>query len=468
MSIFKAYDIRGIYGKELTEKEAYLIGYYLPKHLNIKKIKVGHDLRLSYEQLSKFFMQGIIDSKATPIFLGRTSTPNFYYSLFQGTNSGVMITASHNSKEYNGFKIIHEGKSFDSRNGLKDFEKIIKKDADNKTQEYEEIKESISAMDLNEFIQNNEIEKQYNTEKYTQFLKDYFNQTLTEEERNTLKNLNFALDFSSGVSSLAVKEFIKQTNLNCTLLNDTPDGNFPNHSPDPLKAKEYLKNTQNKSFFAAVFDGDGDRIIFFDEKKEFDFPDYIIALLMDYFISQNKSKENFVCDLRASKHISELAESKKSKLKLLRVGRAFYQDYMQEHSSIFGAELSGHLFFRDFKYFDNPDMALIHILKIVAQNIKQNPKTTFSQMLEKYKKYYKIEETNLEVSNSKKVLDTLKKQYKKNLTLDIDGYSFDFDTHWFNIRKSNTENVVRINFEGKQQNKTKTEFNKLIKEINSI
>ncbi len=459
MSIYKAYDIRGIYGKELKELDAYLFGYYLIKHTNLEEIKIAHDLRISHETLTKFLIQGILDANCEINYLGKSSTPNFYFSLFRNTNSGIMVTASHNPKEYNGFKIILEGESFDSTNGLFEIEKLINEDKDNKKEFFNQIKSSIEGYSLEEFLSEHQIKLNSKLDEYIIFLKNFYEITLTEKEKEIIQNLKINLDFSSGVSSLAVCKFLEEEHLKVNFYNEIPDGNFPVHSPDPLKAKDYIGSLPKGNFFSGAFDGDGDRIVFYDENNELVLPDYTISLLIDYFLNLNH--KSFVCDLRVSKSLSELCLENGSNLNLMRVGRAFYKIFLDKNNSVFGAELSGHFFFRDFQNFDNPDIALIYIFKILAQNVLKNKNITFSQILSKYKKYHKLQEENISVTDPDEILERIKKEFSDNIVLELDGLSIEKENYWFNIRKSNTEPVLKINFEGKDEKETLKEFENL-------
>ncbi len=463
MSIFKAYDIRGIYGENLTEKDAYKIGFYLGKYLKLTEIKIGHDTRLSSESLTKYLVKGLLDANCNVIYLGLISTPNFYYSLFSGTENGVMVTASHNSKEYNGFKIMSNGNSFDSRNGLYNIEKLVNEDLFELSESFESI--HLEKISLSDFLVKNNILSLNTKEDYIQYLLDLYLEIFSDEEKKAISDLIFSIDFSSGMSSIAITEFFKKINLEVKYYNEVLDGDFPNHSPDPVKAEDYLKQIENDSMFSFVFDGDGDRIVLYNEKNDLVLPDYMIALLINYF---SKDEKNFVCDLRASKFLSEIALDKNLNLKLMRVGRAFYSDYMKENDCIFGAELSGHMFFRKFNFLDNPDVALIYLLKIITLEYLKDENFRFSNFISKYMKYYKKKEINLEVVNSDNVLDSIKENFKENLILELDGLSFNFDSYWFNIRKSNTEPVLKINIEGISKKIVDLEFEKLKNLIMSI
>jgi phosphomannomutase len=466
MSIYKAYDVRGIYKEELDELDAYLIGYYLIKLKGIREIKIAHDTRLSSESLSKFLLEGLTKANCNVTFLSYSSTPNFYYSLFSGSDNGIMITASHNSKEYNGFKFIIHKKSFDARNGLLELEKLVKEDKDNLKENFNQIKEELSSFSKEEYIKIKDITLSPNLDNYISFLKELIELKLPPTYRRFLyeKELNIGVDFSSGMSSLALKKAFEALNISLTYYNDKLDGDFPSHEPDPSKAKDYIKSLEGNFDFLVAFDGDGDRIGIFDENKNIVLNDYLIALFINYF---SQGHNNFVSDLRVSKSVIDLAKKNNLNLELIRVGRAFYKDYMDEVDCVFGAELTGHLFFNNFQNFDNPDIAFIYILEIYIKNKMSNFEFKFSDLFKEFKTYKRYPETNIKVNDADKLMKYLETNNKANIVSKLDGLSFDFGNYWYNIRKSNTESLVRINFESKKD-ESEDVFNSLINKIRSF
>jgi len=463
MGIFKSYDIRGIYSKELTEREAFLIGYYAAKVFDFKNILITHDGRLSYKQLTKFLILGFLEAGSKVIYGGFSSTPNTYYALSK-YKDGIIVTASHNPKEYNGFKIMRNLQGVDMSSGLKDLEKLVTDDNENLATRFEELKNTFFDCDLEEvikeFVSQGKIETVNINKDYINYLISFFEDNFTYEEKEKLKNYEISIDFSSGMSSIAMKKFCIISGLNCTFYNDEINGNFPNHTPDPLKAGDFIKGIPKNSDFFACFDGDGDRIIFYDENREMVFSDYIIAKFIEFILKQQKGSK-FAYDLRVSRNVKEIIENYNGIGYESRVGRSYVSSLMKEKDCYFGGELSGHLFFKEFNYLDNPDLAFIYMLKIMANEL--TTQNVFSELFSSYKKrYFKLKEFNLSISDKEEALSAIKGNFSKYLISDLDGYSFNLGNLWFNVRKSNTEPVLRFNIEGLKKDEVITFKGKLL------
>jgi len=300
MKAFHAYDIRGIYNKEFNRNDVYKIGFFLPQLLNAKKVLVGRDVRESSPEIFQFLCKGITDSGADVYNAGLATTPMIYWSTAKyGFDASVMITASHNSKEYNGLKISRtDALPVGYDNGLKDIEtKIFNK---------EEINVSIKKGKVLEF----DVKEAYlNFQK--QYLKDF-------------SNLKIAIDCSNGMAGLLIKDLLKN---NLFYINEEPDGTFPNHEPNPLIIENVrqLRNLvrKEKCDIGIIFDGDADRVMFTDENGVFISPDLIIAVLAHYFLEEKDLRGNVLQDIRTSKSVPEYIEKFGSEMHIWRVGRAY-------------------------------------------------------------------------------------------------------------------------------------------------
>jgi phosphomannomutase len=422
MGAFKAYDIRGIYNKDFNKEDVYRIGFYLPALLKTNKVLVGRDVRVSSPEVYEYLAKGITDSGADVYNIGLATTPMVYYSTAKyNFDASVQITASHNSKEHNGLKISRTNAlpvGFDS--GLGELEQLIKNDKITVAEK----KGKIVDFDVRD--------------EYISFLKQY---------AKDISNLKIAVDCSNGMACLLIKEFLDKDIL---YLYDELDGTFPNHEANPLEEEnvEDLKHLVLKENcdVGVIFDGDADRVMFVDEKGHFVSPDLMIAVLAHYFLEEKGLKGNVLQDIRTSKAVAEYIEKLGGKMHMWRVGRAYAAIKLREIDGIFGGELAGHYYFKDFYYSDSGIMACLIILGILSQMKKQG--ISFSSLIAGIAKYANSGEINFKIEKKAEAMEQIKEYFtsleKPTAFYDFDGYRVEFKDWWFNIRPSNTEPYLRF------------------------
>lgn len=433
MKAFKAYDIRGEWGVDLDEETAYRIGYFIHKVLDAKTFLVGRDMRLSSDALFEALTRGITDSGRNVDDIGLATTPLVYWSTAKyGYDASIQITASHNPKNHNGLKISATNAlpvGYDT--GLKKLETLV--ESDEKCNPATE-KGVIRQIDVKQ--------------DYLNFQKQFSSDT---------SNLNIAIDCSSGMASMFVHELFGT----CHYINDTLDGNFPNHEPNPLEAEnqQQIKTLvlKDKCDIGLLFDGDADRITFIDEKGNFISPDLIIAFLGNYFIGEQHQKGIVLQDIRSSRAIQEYLERYQAEVVTWRVGRAYAALKLRELDGVFGGELAGHYYFRDFYYSDSALLAASVVLRLLSQFKRQGK--MMSQIIGEISSYSNSGEINFKIDEKQKAMDAVRDHFmsleKPERFLDFDGYRLDYQDWWFNIRPSNTEPYLRFLAEAKSPGKLK-------------
>ena len=423
MGAFHAYDIRGIYNVDFDKNTAYKVGYFIPKLLKTDKVLVGRDCRVSSDEIHEYLLKGITDAGADVYDIGLSTTPMVYFGTANyGFKASVQITASHNPKEYNGMKVSCENAlpvGYDT--GLGQIEAWIN---DGKATPVAEKRGQVFQKDIRE--------------DYLAFLKKYM---------GDLSGLKLAFDLSNGMSSLFAKQIFGDAP---EYIFDTMDGTFPNHEPNPLVHKnvvaleELVKKTGADA--GVIYDGDADRVMFVDEKGNFVSPDLMIAVLGHYFIGERGEKGYVIQDIRSSKAIGEYLEPMGAKMYTWKVGRANAARRLREIDGIWGGELAGHYYFKDFFYSDSGLLASILILRVLA-NLKKEG-ISFSQIIGKIARYQNSGEINFKLTDKQGAMDAVKahfeEQEKPTAFMDFDGYRVEFPDWWFNIRPSNTEPYLRF------------------------
>ncbi len=420
MKAFKAYDIRGIYNEDFNKDDAYKIGFFLPELLQADNVLVGRDVRVSSDEIFEHLAQGIIDSGANVYNIGIATTPMVYYITAKHKfAASVQITASHNSREYNGMKISKTNAlpvGFDT--GL------------NK---------------LLDMIQNREIEVAEKKGKIVDYkVKDEYVQFLKTYVQN-YSNLKMAVDCSNGMAAFLIKKLLGKAPV---YLYDELDGSFPNHEPNPLIEENVAdlkkKVIEEKCDIGVIFDGDADRVMFVDEKGQFISPDLIIGFMAHYFLE--KEKGAVLEDIRTSKAVKEYVETLGGKMHTWRVGRAYASPKLREINGIYGGELAGHYYFRDFFYSDSGILASLIVLNLLSKFKKEGK--TMSELISEIGKYANSGEINFKIEQKLEAMEALKDYFvteeEPMEILDFDGYRLEFKNWWFNVRPSNTEPYLRL------------------------
>ena len=426
--IFKAYDIRGIFNQDMDEETAYLVGRSFVDFLKPKnpKIVVGMDNRDSSLMLHKSLIKGIVEGGGTVFDIGMATTPLCYFSVVNlKADGGINVTASHNPPKYNGFKITKEKAipvGIDS--GLK------------------EIKQSVLKQEFKRKGKGKVIKKDTKPD-YVKFNLNGFN-------LNKQKQLNLIIDTANAVPGILIPKFFKNSNCKITHLFSKLDGTFPNHSPNPLikeNLDSIIKEVLNKKADLGIaFDGDGDRVLFIDEKGEVIPSDLIIALITE-IILKKKPGQKIIYDIRSSNIVKEVAQKNKGKALGSKIGHSFIKAAMRKNNVVFAGELSGHYYYKEHYYCEAPFAVLFTIMKEMSDK-----NTTLSELIKPYRKYFDSGEINFEVKDKKRVLISLENKFKGEGKISkLDGLRVDFTDWWFLVRASNTEPVIRLVIEAKDK-----------------
>jgi len=433
MDIFRAYDIRGIYPLELNEEIAYKIGRALVILMSPKRVVVGRDIRSSSPALAKSLIKGIIDQGTDVIDIGLATSPMTYFSILNfKVDGGISVTASHNSREFNGLKII-------DRNGIPITENDFKK-----------IQEIVIKNNFPEVSQKGVITEK---EILKDFLEDIFKFVRPEE----IPDLKVATDAGNGMAGLILPEFFTRL-INCQAI---PlfwelDGSFPNHLPEPASnnLNELKKSVLDyNANLGIAFDGDADRVVFLDEKGVVISADLISALLIKNYFSGQK----IIGDLRISWIVRDVVREGGGKLVRSRVGHSFIKQKMFQEKAAFGVELTGHYYLGGERNFESSFVVVLLVLQLMKDR-------KISELIEPFKKYFNSGELNFEVEDRNKALERVEVEYPENDRLD--GISVESNDWRFNLRSSNTEEIVRLVVEAKTKDlleDKKEELMKLVK-----
>ncbi len=425
MGIFKAYDIRGIYGQDLTDDIFYKIARAYAKFAGVRNVVVARDCRTHSEPLFAAFAKGLNDVGVDVIDIGRASTPMSYFANASLKADGsVMITASHNTKEWNGCKLCRASAvPISGATGIKDIERMVETgdlgaDA--------AVKGTVTQVDV--------------SAQYAAHVREF---------AHLARPVHVAMDFANGMG-IAESAAFAGTDLTYDSLYGEYDGDFPNHDANPLKT-ETLKDLQaliranpGKYAFGVAFDGDADRAGFLDEKGDIIPMDFMTALIAQDLLQSAPGAACFY-DLRSSKVAAEVIAAAGGKPMMSRVGHSFIKAQMRENDAIFAGELSGHYYFKANSTAESSSMATFALANIVSKSDKP-----LSELVAPLRKYAHSGEINSKVADAAAVLARVKATFPDNFELDgVSVDRWDAEGWWFNVRMSNTEPLVRLNLEAK-------------------
>jgi phosphomannomutase len=446
-NIFKAYDIRGIFNQDLDANFAYHLGLtyiaFLKKERKILKNKqiqvvVGQDMRLSSPILAKYLIKGLMATGAKVLDIGLVSTPTFYFSISHlKADGGLIVSASHNPKEWNGFKVVKE-KALPV--GLETGLSWIR-DNINKTKN---------------------TSKKGSSCKINHILEAQIEHDFSFVNLKKIKKFKIAADAANSMGAPYLLALEKKLKFKLDKLNFKLDGNFPAHEADPLK-EENLKQLQsyikkNKVDLGITTDGDGDRIFFLDEKANLISPAIIRGILAKLFL-QEKPGSKICYDVRPGKITEDLILENGGIPIITKVGHSLIKQQMIKEKAYFAGESSGHFFLNlNIGCFEMP---VIMILKLLEELSISNLKT--SQYFSPYDKYFHSGEINRQVENKEDAIEEIANYYCNGELNRLDGISIKYPNFWFNVRASNTENKLRLNLEARDKKTMIKETNKLLK-----
>jgi phosphomannomutase len=425
--VFKAYDIRGIYPTELDESLARLAGRAFVAYLGARRIGVSRDMRVSSPAMAAAFIEGARAQGADVIDYGMLGTDMMYFAVCRdGLDGGAQITASHNPKEYTGMKLVRaEAFPLSGDAGIKEMREMILGDA---------IPAPAGAPGS---LSQGEV------------LDDYVRLMLSFIDTSIIKPFNVVLDAGSGMGALVAPRLFAGLPCRTTELCFEIDGTFPNHEANPLIEENRRDITErviaDRADIGIAWDGDADRCFFIDGGGEFVAGDFVTALLAEAFLIKSPG-EPIVYDVRASYAVKDTVAKYGGRALMNRVGHAFFKKRMREEHAVFGGEVTGHYYFRDFFFADNGFIPALLLLELMSRKGQ-----TLAQLLDPLRaKYFISGEINTKVGSMAQVeqkLEALAARYADGHVYRLDGISAEYPDWHFNVRASNTEPLLRLNLE---------------------
>ncbi len=427
LTCFKAYDIRGRLPDELNEDVAYRVGRAYAAYLKPSRVIVGHDIRLSSPAISEAVARGLMDGGADVYDIGECGTEEVYFATFdQGMDGGIMITASHNPKDYNGMKLVREqSKPISGDTGLKDIQQLAERG------EFGAASRRGSYHTLSHI------------ERYVEHLLGYV-------DVKALKPLKIVVNAGNGGAGHVIDALEPRLPFTFVKVHHQPDGNFPNGVPNPLLEENRAATIEairaSGADLGVAWDGDFDRCFLFDAQGRFIEGYYIVGLLAEAFLRKHPGAK-IVHDPRLTWNTIDIVKRGGGVPVQSKTGHAFIKERMRKEDAIYGGEMSAHHYFRDFAYCDSGMIPWLLVTELVSQSGK-----SLAELLDERMSLYPASgEINRKLANPPAVLAAVEAHYRPQaLSVDhTDGLSMEFDGWRFNLRASNTEPVVRLNVESR-------------------
>jgi phosphomannomutase len=425
--VFKAYDVRGIYPTELDEEGAYAIGRAYVEHFEPRRIAVGRDMRLSSPTTAAAVVRGASEGGADVLDLGMVGTEMLYFAVGElDLDGGIEVTASHNPKDYTGMKIVRRGAlPVGGDSGLL------------------EIRDRASA-GFGESPRRGTVSKH-------DIWPAYVDRVLSFIDVSAVKPLRVVIDAANGMAGVMLPPVLERLPIDAVPYFFEPDGSFPNHEPNPLRPenREFIvaKTREEGADLGVAFDGDADRCFFVDDTGEFVPGDFVTTLLAESVLDKQPGGK-VIYDLRASWAVPETVERAGGVPLINRVGHAFIKQRMRQEGAVFGGEVSGHYYFRDFSQADSGVVPFLLMLELVSRRGKK-----LSELLKPLRERYFITgELNTPVPDVAVKLQELKERFGPEGTVShLDGISVDAGDWHMNVRPSNTEPLLRLNLEARSE-----------------
>jgi phosphomannomutase len=435
--IFKAYDVRGVYGETLTDEIAYNIGMAFSQFVESDRVIVGHDGRNSNIKILKYVAAGIVGNNKEVFYIGTVPTDVVYSLSGLMDLPGMIITASHNPKEWNGFKFCNSGAApIGIESGLLEIKKLASKNYNTPIELVEVIKEEVIPSYINHL------------------------KTIVQPD-NINSSIKFAIDGGNGAIGSVIKSISSEYNLNYQGIYMDVDGNFPNHPADPSNPENLVELVnlvlKNKYEFGVAFDGDADRAVFSDNHGNIISGSIMTAIISEWLL-EKRGEIKVVHNVNVPPTVVNYLSDKGVNMIRSKVGHSFIKQIMRDEDADFGGEHSAHFYLRENFYADSGIVTLLIFLQILSEKDQ-----TSAELISSYKFFPSSGEINFTVKDVNQSISNVMENFERRFDT-LDGISYFEDNYWFNIRGSNTEPKLRLNAEAENSEV----LNELINKITNI